>query len=273
MSTALEAFLKNKKSSRMPVLFVGHGSPMNIVADNEYTRSLSRFALSLPKPKSILIISAHWETEGSFVQASSRPTIIHDFYGFPASLYQTGYESEGAPQLASVLEEQLKPQVSATTNWGLDHGAWSVLYHMYPEGEIPVSQISLNVNMNFSQHYQLAQELIHLRDQEVLIIASGNIVHNLRTIQWQEDAPTADWAQDFDLRVAEALQSGQYEKFLAPENMGGADLFRKAHPSLDHYIPLLYSLGARTEKDQVHWIFEGMQNSSISMRSLMFSED
>lgn len=267
MGTQLISKFENTK--RMPVLFVGHGSPMNIVAQNDYTRSLQRLAQELPRPRAILAISAHWETAGTLVLSSAQPEIINDFYGFPQALYQTGYTSKGAPEIAAQLENEKAPKIKAFQNWGLDHGTWSVLYHMYPQGDIPVTQLSLNKQMNFAQHMELAKEISHLRDQGVLILASGNLVHNLRAISWQEDAPSHDWALEFDAKVAAAIVAGDHKKFARPQDLGGEDLFRMAHPSLDHYLPILYALGAADENDKPRFVYEGMQNASVSMRSVL----
>jgi 4,5-DOPA dioxygenase extradiol len=255
----------------MPVLYVGHGSPMNIVADNVFTQSLKALARRLPRPRAILAVSAHWETEGTQVQASPRPQTIHDFSGFPPELYSTGYKCLGAPELAAGVEHGLAPQVRATEEWGVDHGVWSVLWHMYPDGSVPVTQLSLDRGRDFGAHFALAEELQALRSQGVLILASGNLVHNLRQIRWQETAAPHDWALEFDACVAAAIARGDHRAFLRPQDLGGEALFRQAHPTLDHYLPILYALGACLESDRAEVVYEGVQNGSISMRTLLFA--
>jgi 4,5-DOPA dioxygenase extradiol len=257
---------------RMPVVFVGHGSPMNIIADNPFTQALKGLARRIPRPRAILCISAHWETQGTLIQSSPAPLTIHDFTGFPRELYATGYKTVGAPALAEGVSVGLSPVVKASEEWGVDHGTWSVLLHMYPEGDIPVTQLSLDRGRDLPAHYSLAQELQALREQGVLILASGNLVHNLRKIRWEAGAPPFDWAQEFDTKVADALARGDHDVFQRPELIAGETAFKQAHPTIDHYLPILYALGATVSNDRAETVYEGIQNGAISMRTVLFSE-
>ena len=250
---------------RQPVLFIGHGSPMNALANNNYTQALNQLAKELTKPKAILCISAHWMTEGTAVTHSAQPQTIHDFFGFPQELFQVQYPAPGDPELAEQVSEKI-PDVRLDEAWGLDHGTWSVLRHIYPRAEVPVVQLSLNLRQPPEFHFQLGEKLRFLRDQDVLILGSGNIVHNLRKIQWDENAPAFQWAEEFDAWVKECL--------IKRDHMSLVHSFRQTEagqlsvPTLEHYLPLLYILGASQPDDKVSFPFEGLQNASISMRSL-----
>ncbi len=265
-----DTLLTMRKSNQMPVVFIGHGSPMNIIADNAFTDSLKLLAQDIPRPRSILAVSAHWETDSSLVQTHMHPKTIHDFFGFPEELYKTGFKTVGAPELAEKIVSSDSSHFSGSEDWGIDHGTWSVLFHMYPAGDIPTTQLSLNKKMNFSEHYDLGKELQSLRSEGVLILASGNLVHNLKTIQWNVNAPIYDWALEFDELAKKALVNKEFEKFIKPEVLGSEKLFKQAHPSLEHYIPILYALGAAGKNPECQFIFEGHQNASISMRSILF---
>jgi 4,5-DOPA dioxygenase extradiol len=254
------------KTKKMPVIFIGHGSPMNALADNDFTRSLKNLSRQIETPKAILVVSAHWVTGGTLFQGSAHPKTIHDFGGFPRELYEIQYPAAGEPRFASALE---KDHVGKSTEeWGLDHGAWTILRHIYPEANIPVFQMSLDRAIGFKEHYELGQKINFLREQGVLIIGSGNIVHNLRQIEWQENAPAYDWAIDFDHKVKSALETHDHSA-LINILQDHPTLTKLAHPSYEHYIPLLYTLGASEKKDELTSIFEGIQNASISMRSFI----
>lgn len=256
-------------TKRMPVLFLGHGSPMNAIETNNFTQFLNEAPALYPTPKVILAISAHWETRGTKVLKVERPKTIHDFGGFPQALFDVQYPAPGSPQTADAIVDLVKlHQVETTDGWGLDHGTWSVLKHMYPKADIPVLQLSLNQNMTFDEHLSLAQELRALRDQGVLIVGSGNITHNLRRVDWRNGAPM-DWAVEFDEMIKKALLERNSHILLRKESKDLA-LWNVAHPSLDHYLPLLYTYGASDEKEQAKFIFEGIQLGSLSMRSVMF---
>lgn len=258
-------------NKKMPILFLGHGSPMNAVKDNSFTRTLSRLGRELARPKAILCISAHWMTEGSWVSAMEKPKTIHDFYGFPQELFDIQYPAPGSPRLAkSIQNEILDPKVQLDHEmWGLDHGTWAVLRHMYPECDIPVMQLSLYMAQPPEYHLKLGKELAKLRSQGILIIGSGNIVHNLRKLDWSEDAAAYDWALEFDHWAKEKLLKRDFKsltsKFLDFE------AGKLAVPSMDHYYPLLYILGASSTNDELEFTYEGIQNASISMRCLSFS--
>lgn len=259
------------KALKMPTIFLGHGSPMNAIEKNSFTDFLSTIPKNLPTPKAILAVSAHWETIGTKVLKLQHPKTIHDFGGFPQALFQVQYPAQGSFGVADrVIELTRQHHVESDISWGLDHGTWSVLKHMYPLANIPVLQLSLNRNISFTQHLELAKELKPLRDEGVLILGSGNITHNLRRVVWEENAKPVDWAQDFDQRIKRALIERD-EHFLLKKDGQHHALWNLAHPSLEHYIPLIYAYGASDKNDHPNFIFEGMQMASLSMRSVLFS--
>lgn len=264
--------LKNNSSNnqRMPAVFIGHGSPMNALANTAFTKHLTALGESIPRPKKILMISAHWMTKGVQLQASPTPKMIYDFYGFPEPLYQIKYPAPGDPTLAeSIIKDLHTYQAEQDHEWGFDHGAWSVLHHMYPKADIPVVSLSLNQNfMNLRDHYALAAELKKLRDNGVLIIGSGNIVHNLRQISRAANAPTVDWAKDFDEIIKEAILTNDKKQLLA-EDATLHSLWKMAHPSIEHYLPLLYILGAADANEKIMFPYEAFENGSLSMRSVL----
>ncbi|WP_346354835.1 4,5-DOPA dioxygenase extradiol [Azotosporobacter soli] len=253
---------------RMPVLFVGHGSPMNMVADNSYTQSLVRVARDLPRPSGILVVSAHWQTKGTWLTASESPQLIYDFTGFPEELYRVTYPCPGAfshlPQGAEWLaEKSILPHLTR----GLDHAAYAVLRHMYPAANIPVMELSLDYGLTAAQHYAFAKGLAPLREQGILVIGSGNIVHNLRMADFYNlDAAPYEWAKEFDAAVKECLTSGEYVRLIEYER----DLpqARLAVPTDEHYLPLLYAVALAESDDKVTFFHEGFQNASMSMRCL-----
>lgn len=277
---AAPAWAAKKKSSKgkvmnnknkMPVLFIGHGSPMNALANNEYTEALSKLASTIETPKAILMISAHWMTKGTWVTAMDKPKTIHDFGGFPKALFDVQYPAPGKPELAqSIIKEITTPSIGADANeWGLDHGTWSVLRHMYPNANIPVLQLSMDMSKPAEYHYEIGKKLKFLRSQGVLIMGSGNIVHNLRQIDWDEKAKAFAWAVEFDQWVKEKAQSRDFNSLVKEFSRAkGGSL---SVPTPDHYYPLLYVIGAVDELDQVSFPYEGMQNASISMRSFKWS--
>jgi 4,5-DOPA dioxygenase extradiol len=246
----------------MPALFIGHGSPMNIVEDNAYTRDLARLAAELPRPDAILVISAHWLTEGSRVLAAEFPRTIHDFLGFPEELYDMTYLSPGAPALAE--ETARLTGGEADEEWGLDHASWSPLSHMYPDADIPVFEMSLDVTAAPREHYDLGRKLAPLRERGVLVLGSGNLVHNLMVVQSDEDAEPYEWARDFDAKLAALLEAGDDDALVEYERLGPeADL---AMPTNDHYLPMLYALAMRAPGESLTFTHEGFQNASVSMR-------
>ena len=250
----------------MPVLFLGHGSPMNAVEDNDFHRSWQALGARLRRPKAILCISAHWETRGVFVTGSEHPETIHDFNGFPRALFNVRYPAPGSPDLAYRVADLLDgARVHIDPNRGLDHGAWGVLQPMYPEADIPIVQLSLSGLQPGAWHYDLAKKLAPLRDEEVLVVASGNIVHNLRTFRFNDPRPY-DWALRFDEDVAEHVATGHHEGLLGYETLGTDALL--AVPTPEHYLPLLYVLALQREDDPVEF-FNEQVISSISMRSAL----
>jgi 4,5-DOPA dioxygenase extradiol len=257
--------------SKMPVLFIGHGSPLNIILDNSFTRSLAHWGNSLPLPRAIMVVSAHWLTNGTFVTCVKRPGTIHDFYGFPTELYETDYPSPGASDEARAVTEMVrKAPVTCDLEWGLDHASWAILKHMYPKADIPVFEMSLDYRYGerdpkpLRYHYDLARELSPLRQQGVLIIGSGNIVHNLGVIDFNTDAKPYDWALDFDGQVRDCLVNRRHSDLLEYQGMGKAALL--SVPSLDHYLPMIYAIGLQAQEDELGFLHEGMQNASVSMR-------
>ena len=252
---------------KMPVVFVGHGSPMNAIEHNAFTQSLSELSQRLPKPKAVCVVSAHWVTSGAHVLTSAHPRTIHDFYGFPQDLYQVQYPAPGAPGEAEKMAKN--PEIAADQQWGLDHGSWSVLRHMYPNADVPAFQLSLDERRNFKEHLELGREIRALRERGVLILGSGNIVHNLRRIDWDNPHGAYDWAVEFDVRVKSAVESHDSVALAAPQKWGEA-LLETAHPTVEHYLPLLYCMGATDEKDAVSYPYEGFDFGSISMRAVLF---
>lgn len=255
-------------SSRVPALFIGHGSPMNALADNEYVRSLRALRGRLPEVRAILAVSAHWMTEGSWVTHMARPRTIHDFYGFPPELSAVQYPAPGNPALAERVREVVgDPALQMDDElWGFDHGTWAVLRHLYPEARLPVLQLSLNIAQPAPYHFHLGEKLRPLRDEGVLIVGSGNIVHNLRRIRWEEDAPPFGWALEFDAWAREKLLAGDARALT--EDYLATEAGRLSVPTPDHYLPLLYAMGASDRADRVEFVHEGMQNASIAMRSV-----
>lgn len=266
------ATLKNDSSTyqKMPAVFIGHGSPMNALANTAFTNHLTALGESLPRPKKILMISAHWMTRGVKLQASPAPKMIYDFYGFPEQLYRIKYPAPGDPDFAeSAVKDFLSIQAKLDHEWGLDHGAWSILHHIYPKADIPVVSLSLNQNfMNLRDHYAMASELTKLRGDGVLIIGSGNIVHNLRQISSAANAPIKEWAIDFDDKIKTAILNDDKKQLFA-EDPTQQSLWQMAHPSIEHYLPLLYVLGVADPSEKIIFPYEAFENGSLSMRSVL----
>jgi len=230
-------------SERMPTLFIGHGSPMNAVEDNEFTQGWNEIASTIPEPDTILCVSAHWYIPSTEVTAMDRPQTIHDFYGFPLELYQQQYPAPGIPELAECVSETLKEySIGLDLSWGLDHGTWSVLKKMYPKANIPTFQLSIDSSKPPQFHFELGRKLDFLRDQGVLIIGSGNLVHNLGAVVWNSEDTVHEWAQQFEGTITDSIFNSNESVFVNFENI--RDLAKKSHPSLDHYLPLLYAIGA-----------------------------
>ena len=255
-----------KKSAPMPVVFIGHGTPMNAIKENAYTDSWMELGKNLPRPQAILVISAHWMTSGStLVDISSKPRTIHDFGSFPQKLFEQQYPAKGHPALAKKVAELLS-EIDAKTDdtWGLDHGAWTVLKFMYPDANVPVFQLSIDLSQDLEWHLSIGKYISELRDHGVLILGSGNVVHNLSQVRL--DGEAHDWTLEFDNGFVSAIEDRDMKKLtcIAPA------LLDIAHPTLDHYIPSIAIAGASTSKDKLHFITEGIDLGSISMRSFIF---
>lgn len=256
-------------TGRMPAIFFGHGNPMNALANNQYTAAWNAIGNSLPRPQAILCISAHWYLPGTLVTAMKEPRTIHDFGGFPRELYEVNYPAPGGPELARRLRDLLTP-VSVEldeASWGIDHGAWSVLCHVFPQADIPVVQLSIDETQPPEFHYTLAKLLAPLRDEGVLVMGSGNLVHNLHTYAWgRHHVEPFDWAVRFETRVREMLRDGNDAPLVDYESLGRDALL--SVPTPDHYLPLLYVIGLREEGDQVSFPVEGFDGGSIAMLSV-----
>jgi 4,5-DOPA dioxygenase extradiol len=263
----LKKFTDDLPSDEMqPALFLGHGSPMNALANNTFSQSLNALGTSLKKPKAVLIVSAHWLTRGTFVSTAVKPETIYDFGGFPPALSQVVYPAPGAPEQAKLVKQTVVGTfVGEDPNMGLDHGAWSVIKHVWPDASVPVFQMSIDWFKSPQWHYELAQELKALRKKGIMIITSGNITHNLGNVVWNdENAAPVDWAAEFDSLVKKNLDSRNDPSIIAYENFGNSA--RIAVPSNDHYLPLLYTLGATDKNENLKYIYEGFQYGTISMR-------
>jgi 4,5-DOPA dioxygenase extradiol len=249
----------------MPAIFFGHGNPMNALADNSFTQAWREIGRSIPKPKSILCISAHWYIPGVAVTAMERPRTIHDFGGFPRELFEVQYPAPGSPELATRVNELLGGDViEDESSWGLDHGTWSVLCHVFPDADIPIVQLSINETEPARFHYDLAKKLAPLRDEGVLVVGSGNIVHNLHTYAWgKHDVEPFDWAVRFEARARDMMLAGNHDPLVDYELLGRDAML--AAPTPDHYLPLLYILGLRHADDTVTFPVEGFDGGSISM--------
>jgi 4,5-DOPA dioxygenase extradiol len=251
----------------MPALFVGHGSPMTAMEDNAITRAWRALGERLPRPKAILAISAHWETKGTLITAAERPRTIHDFYGFPPALYQQQYPAPGDPALARHIQNDLLPHARADLDgWGLDHGTWSVLTHMYPDADVPVAQLSMNTRLTPRGHYEIGQALAPLRDEGVLILGSGNIVHNLRLYDWRPGAAAYPWARRFTDVVTDRVRAGDHDALIDYAHLDPEVTL--AFPEPEHYQPLLYVLGAQGAEDGVEVLTDEVV-SSLSMTSVL----
>ncbi len=252
---------------RMPALFVGHGSPMNGIEDNTFAKNWQKIASKIPRPKAILCVSAHWETSGTQVTAMPNPRTIHDFGGFPEELYRITYPAPGSVELARKVQGLFGGNsVHLDTRWGLDHGTWIVLRRMYPKADIPVCQLSLDYGKAPQAHYALGQKLASLRDQEILLIGSGNIVHNLGIMTF--DVTEYPWAHLFDTTVETLIKSGIHAKLIDYRSIPHADL---AIPSNEHYLPLLYILAVQQKEDQISFSAEGIVMGSVGMRNVLLS--
>ncbi len=254
----------------MPSVFVGHGNPMNVLRTNQWTRGWAALGTSIPRPKAILSVSAHWYIPGTRVTAMPCPRTIHDFGGFPQKLYEIEYPAPGDPELASRVQTLLENlAVVSDQKWGLDHGTWSVLYHMFPKADVPVIQLSIDLRQPSSFHYEIGRMLAPLREEGILILGSGNIVHNLQAYDWERPEVRAfDWASRFDITIRDSLRNGRDDSVIDYESHGDAAL---SVPTPDHYLPLLYVLGSRNEGDGVSFPVEGFDGGSMSMLAVELS--
>lgn len=254
-------------SERMPAIFFGHGNPLNALADNDWTRGWRAIGESIPEPKAILCISAHWYIPAVAVTSMERPRTIHDFGGFPKELFEFRYPSPGSPELAARVQELLGDVIADDAHWGLDHGTWSVLCHAFPNADIPVVQLSINEAEPALFHYDLAKKLRALRDEGILIVGSGNIVHNLHTYAWgRHNVEPFDWAMRFDEKARELMLASDHQPLINYETLGKDALL--SAPTPDHYLPLLYVLGTQTDDDEVSFPVEGFDGGSISMTAV-----
>jgi 4,5-DOPA dioxygenase extradiol len=248
----------------MPAVFFGHGSPMNTLEHNRYTEAWRRLGELVPKPKAILAISAHWTTHGTAVTAMEKPRTIHDFGGFPRELFEVQYPAPGDPRLAARVRDLLAPvEVTLDNSWGLDHGTWSVLVHAFPHADIPVVQLSIDGTKPSRFHYELAQKLAPLRDEGVLIVGSGNVVHNLGRIQWTEGAKPYDWAMRFNDAVRGYLAAREHGSLIDYMTPGEGE--RLSVPTPEHYLPLLYVIAQQSENEIISLPIDGIEFGSIGM--------
>jgi len=257
-------------SPKMPVLFLGHGSPMNAIEENEFVQGFRTIGENIPTPKAILCISAHWETNGTYVTAMKNPRTIHDFGGFPKALYEQQYPALGSPELALETQQLIQQtKVGLDQSWGLDHGAWTVIKHLYPKADIPVIQLSLDYTKLPNFHYDLAKELSALRNKGILIIGSGNMVHNLGMVAWDKlnaDNYGYDWALEASSKMKNYILEGNHTPLINYHNQGSA--FRNAIPTPEHFLPLLYTLALKDEKDNISFFNDKAVGGSLTMTSV-----
>lgn len=263
----------SKKTTKMPVLFVGHGNPLNSISDNPYTRGWAELGKALPKPRAILAISAHWYLPETNVTGMRSPRTIHDFYGFPEELFQIEYPAAGDPELAERVADLLSPDpVSLDRQWGLDHGTWSVLRHIYPLAEVPVIQLSLDLRKGPGEHFRLGQKLKELREDGVLILGSGNIVHNLAAYNWRNSLlEPPEWARDFDAWNRSKLLAKEPTALI--DYLASGEMATLSAPTPEHYLPLLYLAGLQETADEVSFPVEGIDGGSMSMLSVLLTSN
>lgn len=257
-------------TEKMPVLFLGHGSPMNAIEENQFVTGFRNLAKTLPKPNAILCISAHWFTSGTKVTAMEMPRTIHDFGGFPQELFDVQYPAKGSPELATITQELLSPTaVELDQHWGLDHGAWSVIKHLYPDANIPVIQTSIDYTKSGQYHFDLAQKLSALRSKGILIVGSGNIIHNLRMVDFRNintDNYGYDWAVEARADINNYLLDGNFQPLIDFEKQSKA--FQLSIPTPDHYLPLIYTLGLKGKSEELSLFNDKLVAGSLSMTSV-----
>jgi 4,5-DOPA dioxygenase extradiol len=253
---------------KMPVVFVGHGSPMNAIEDNNYTRGWRKMAERIPKPKVILSVSAHWYTNGTRIMNEENPRTVYDMYGFPKELYEITYNTPGSPEIAKMAKTLISKETKYDNSWGIDHGTWSVLVHMYPDRDIPVFQISIDAYAPPVVHYKIGKELNALREQGVLLFGTGNIVHNLRLVDWHQENKGFDLAYEFDEYIYKSIMNGNNENVLNYNDLG--KIAKLAVPTPDHFYPLLYILGATEKGDTVSVYNKSCELGSLTMTSYLW---
>jgi len=260
-----------KRSKKTPLIFIGHGHPMNALLDNDFTQSLAKVGARIEKPNAVMMVSAHWATNGTFVSVNPQPKAIYDFGKIDDRLLQIKYEPQGHPALAKqVVDIAPAYNIQTDQSMGLDHGAWTVLKHIYPNADVPVFELSIDAAQPPAYHFQLASALKKMREKGVLIISSGNIVHNLKVLDWNNiNAKPFDWAIEFDELVKSKLNSRDFQALVNYEQFG--KLSQMAHPTNDHYLPMLYTLGLADDTEEVKYLFEGFQFGSASMRCFEIS--
>lgn len=271
VTRTLEDLKSNLSSSeRMPLVFLGHGSPMNAIKDTGYSRIWTELGQTLPRPKAILVVSAHWMTRGTtLVDVSAVPKTIHDFYGFPDALFAEQYPAPGNPELARDVVTLLASHHADEDNtWGLDHGAWTLLKFLYPGADVPVFQVSIDMSKGLEHQLEIGHTLSKLRNRGVLILGSGNVVHNLGAVKWGAGAKPHDFALEFDALFAEKLESRDFAAL--SDRAGLGSLLRMAHPSVDHYLPALTIAGASDAGDDLTFMTDSIDLASVSMRSYVF---
>lgn len=246
-------------------VFIGHGSPMNALLNNNYTNFLTTYTASIRIPKAIIVISAHWQTNGTFITGNSHPEQIYDFYGFPDELYNIRYTPDGSSEIADLISSSIH-DIKIDKNRGIDHAGWAVIRHMYPNQNVPVLELSLDTNLNPDDHFQLGLSLSQFVSQGILFIGSGNIVHNLRNISFDENAKPFQWAIDIDQNIKSKLESNQVTELINYSH--SIPNYKMAIPTNEHYLPLIYILGMKTNNQSIHTLYEEIQNGSISMRSI-----
>lgn len=258
------------ETEKMPVLFLGHGSPMNAIEENEFVEGFRKIGKTIPKPNAILCVSAHWETKGTFVTAMQNPPTIHDFGGFPQALFDVQYPAPGSPELAKEAQQLITTtSVGLDESWGLDHGAWSVIKHLYPDASIPVVQLSLDYYQGPNYHYELARELQALRKKGILIIGSGNMVHNLRMVAWNrlsEPEYGYDWALETDAKMKAFILDGNHKALIDFRSQGKG--FELAIPTPEHYLPLLYTLALQDKNEKIEIFNDKAVGGSLTMTSV-----
>ena len=271
----MESTIKNisqkfANTEKMPVLFLGHGSPMNAIEENEFVAGFRNIGKTIPKPKAVICISAHWETLGTKITAMEKPKTIHDFGGFPKALFEIQYPAPGNPELAEEIQKSVqKTAVGLDQTWGLDHGSWSVIKHLYPQADVPVLEISIDYSKPPQYHYDLAKELAWLRNKGVLIIGSGNMVHNLGLVAWNKmnvDNYGYDWAIEASTKMKNLILDGDHNSLIKYDLMGNS--FKYAIPTPEHFLPLLYTLALKNENEKITIFNDKAMAGSLTMTSI-----